>query len=366
MATQRPDQRPQRGVRSEELGVYEMIWDCKFCGSTNLPAKTHKFCPNCGAAQDPASRRFPSDEDKRRVENYQPSGADVICKACGSLNAGNARFCIQCGASLEGAQAAATVADQVRGEGERFAAQAQRDLALERHQAEMRRVGVIKDEQPKPRTGLYLAIAVVAVLIVVGIIYVLTAQREATAVVTGHAWERIVYVEEFAPVPGSAWCDAVPFDAYGITSRREIRDYRQVPDGEDCQIRRVDNGDGTFREVRECVTRYRQEPIYDDRCYFTVNRWMDDRAVRAEGQALSPAPAWPAVTLNQCVTPGIGCEREGGRAENYYVLFRSDNLDFRCAFSQSQWQSMSIESVWKLRIGSITGVPDCDSLEPAR
>lgn len=365
MATQPPNQRPQRGVRSEELGVYEMIWDCKFCGSTNLPAKTHKFCPNCGAAQDPASRRFPSDEEKRRVENYQPTGIDVICKACSSLNPGDARFCIQCGASLEGAQAAAKAADQVRGEGENFAAQAQRDLALERHQAEMRRVGVIKDEQPKSRTGLYIGIAVVAILIVVGIIYALTAKREATAVVMGHTWERAVYVEEFAPVPASAWCEAVPADAYAVTSRSEIRDYRQVPDGEDCQVRRVDNGDGTFREVRECTTRYRQEPIYDDRCYFTVNRWTDERVARADGQALSPAPAWPALTLNQCAVIGLGCEREGGRAENYYVNFRSDDNDFRCEFSQAEWQSIRIESIWNVDIGTITGVADCGSLQPA-
>jgi hypothetical protein len=55
----------EQGRRVEDLGVYEMIWDCRFCGSSALPARSARFCPHCGAAQEPAARRFPSDEEFR-------------------------------------------------------------------------------------------------------------------------------------------------------------------------------------------------------------------------------------------------------------------------------------------------------------
>lgn len=363
MTVQPPNRRPP-GARSEELGVYEMLWDCKFCGATALPAKTHKFCPTCGAAQDPRSRRFPADDEKRAVTDYVPAGADVICKACGGLNAGNAKFCKQCGASLEGAEAAALTADQVRGEGETFAAQAQRDLSAERHAAEMRRVGVVKDEKKQGGFPWWIAAVVLVIAIVGGIIWALTAERDAVAIVTGHTWERAVYVEEFSAVPDAAWCEAVPPGAYSVSSRREIRDYNRVPDGEDCQIRRRDNGDGTFREVRECTPLFREEPIYDDRCYFTINRWTDERVARAQGAALSPAPAWPVVDLDTCSSARLGCERESGRAENYYLQLRSDDQDFRCEVTAATWSATRIEAAFTLQIGTITGVPDCASLTP--
>ena len=48
--------------------TYEMLWNCQFCGTKKLLAKTHKHCPNCGGAQDPRWRFFPSDAEKVAVE----------------------------------------------------------------------------------------------------------------------------------------------------------------------------------------------------------------------------------------------------------------------------------------------------------
>lgn len=359
----RPDSQP--ADRSEDLGVYEMLWDCKFCGGTGLPAKTHRFCPTCGAVQDPASRRFPSDDEKRAVTAYVQRGADVICKACTTLNAGDSQFCLQCGASLEGAALASTVGDQVRGEGEQFTAQAQRDLSAERHAAAMRQAGVTTEPKSGGISWKTVAIIGVVIAVVIGGIWALTAERDAVAIVTGHEWERAVYIEEFSAVSDAAWCEQVPTGAYSVSSRREVRDYTRVPDGEDCRVRRVDNGDGTFREVRECTTRYREEPIYDDRCYFTINRWTNERVAQADGAALSPAPAWPNPALQTCPTTQLGCERESGRAENYYLTLRSDQRDFRCAVTQAIWQNTRMEASFNIQIGAITNIPDCDSLAPA-
>jgi len=227
----------------------------------------------------------------------------------------------------------------------------------------MRRVGVTKDEKaggfPK-----WIVAVVVGIALIGGIIWALTAERDAVAVVTGHTWERAIYVEEFAAVPDAAWCEAVPPGAYSVSSRHEIRTYNRVPDGEDCQIRRRDNGDGTFREVRECTPLFREEPVYDDRCYFTINRWTDARVAQAQGAALSPAPAWPVVDLETCGSARLGCERESGRAETYYLELRSDEQTFRCEVPVSTWSATRIETAFTLQIGTLTGVPNCGSLTP--
>jgi rubrerythrin len=353
-----------RGRRIEELGTYEMIWDCKFCGSTNLPAKTHKFCPNCGAAQDPATRRFPSDEEKRAVENYVRKGADLICRACSTPNASDNQFCMQCGAPLDQAERAATVGDQVRAENDRFEAQAVRDLSQERFEAEMRRVGVIKDGAKK-RSLLPFILIGIAIIVCIGVIIALTAERQSTAIVTGHRWERTIAVEQFSSVRDSAWDEQVPPDAYNLTCRQEQRSTRRVQDGEDCQIRRIDNGDGTFSERRECVPTYREEPVYDQRCSYTVDRWVESREARAEGASLASSPAWPNPNLQSCTTTRLGCEREGGRSERYILILRSDNNTYECGVSQQMWETARVESSWTLDVGVVTGQPDCASLQPA-
>src|SRR5690606_36771356 len=107
-----------------------------------------------------------------------------------------------------------------------------------------------------------------------------------------------------------------------ITQRREQRDTRQVPDGEECTTRRVDNGDGTCSERRTCRTVYRSEPIYDQRCYFTVDRWGYERSVTTSGASLNEAPFWPQACLARTGSC-IGCEREGERVEEYHVILHS-------------------------------------------
>src|SRR4029077_20953660 len=34
--------------REESQGFYEMLWDCQFCDTRGLLAKSQRFCANCG------------------------------------------------------------------------------------------------------------------------------------------------------------------------------------------------------------------------------------------------------------------------------------------------------------------------------
>ncbi|MDQ7024021.1 MAG: zinc ribbon domain-containing protein, partial [Anaerolineae bacterium] len=77
--------------------TYEMLWDCQFCGTKRNLGLTHRFCPNCGAPQNPDARYYPSDEDKIEVRDHEYVGVDVTCPACGELNSAAAEFCGQCG-----------------------------------------------------------------------------------------------------------------------------------------------------------------------------------------------------------------------------------------------------------------------------
>jgi ribosomal protein L37E len=351
--------------RIRDLGTYEMIWDCKFCGATALPARTHRFCPTCGAAQDTDTRRFPSDAEKRAIEDYVPKGEDRICGACGKPNDADATYCVQCGAPLENAARAQTVGDQVRGPGEQFGEGAQRDIAKE----QMARDLGTQTPQMAAKKGFpwaMLAIGVVAILLCIGVIVALTWTRPTNVFVSGHSWQREIRIESFLPREDSAWCDQLPGDAYGVSSRREQRDTRRVPDGETCQVRRIDNGDGSFTEREECQTTYRDEPIYDDRCYYTINRWDYARSITTQGMSMAQMPSWGSVQLARSNLQGVGGEREAGRSEDYVLRLRGDGgAEYECPVDFETWGSASEESVWTLAVGAVTGAPDCATLQRA-
>lgn len=115
------DQRPP-DAREEDLGTYQMLWDCSYCGAPKLLARDHKHCPNCGGAQDPSWRYFPADEDKVKVEDHVYVGKDVICAACEAPNAAHAAYCSACGAELDGSKQVRLRGEQAAAEGEGFAA----------------------------------------------------------------------------------------------------------------------------------------------------------------------------------------------------------------------------------------------------
>ena len=107
--------------------VYEMLWDCEYCGTKGNLGLTHRFCPNCGAPQNPDSRYYPSDEEKVEVHDHRYVGVDVTCPACNELNSAAAEFCGQCGSPLTEGAKARTLEAQVRHEGERFESSGSRD-----------------------------------------------------------------------------------------------------------------------------------------------------------------------------------------------------------------------------------------------
>lgn len=341
-------------------GVYEMLWDCKFCGTKKLLGKTHKFCPVCGAQQDATWRYYPSDDEKVAVKDHKFVGADKVCPNCSSLNTADAEFCTRCGApqsaaSSVKAMAARQAAGTIGTPGVSFLTE---DLDA-RQMAE--KYGPPKQTQAKARPKwLPYAIGAVVIGIVAFALFAIFAKRDESGYVSAFDWERTIDVERYSAVSGSQICPA-PADAYNVTRNYEQVGTRQVPDGESCTSRQVDQGDGTFRSEQVCTTKYRSEPVYDYVCYYTVNRWGYSRTSRAEGDK-SAAPVWPATNVSGCLT--LGCEREGTRREHYRVTITGDNdRTYTCDLPFETWQDTALESTFTFKVRIIGGGIDCSTLQ---
>lgn len=346
----------------ESSNVYEMFWDCDYCGTTKLLGKTHRFCPNCGSPQDPNRRYFPSDEEKVAVQNHVFVGVDKVCDSCGNLNSGNSSFCARCGAPLEGTKGVTIQKERVKRDGEAFETEdLQARINLERDAA----VGRVPAQAKKRGRFNLPLIAIVGTLIVICgfAAFALFWTRSETVSVSGHRWEREIRIAELKRETDRSDCGSVPNGAYDIDRRREQVDTRRVPDGETCENVQVDQGDGTFRQERRCETTYRDEPVYGDVCYYSINRWSYERSAELEG-GLQDERVWPEAGITSSSTCNrLGCEREQDREERLYLVFGSGEDTFECEVEQSLWENTKIEDTFTIKVGVVTGNAECDSLK---
>ena len=352
--------------------VYEMLWDCRFCGTKKLLGLTHRHCPNCGGPQNADERYFPSDAEKVPAKSHEYYGTDVRCAHCGVANSRNSKHCAGCGAPLERAPEVSRRDDQVDATGQGFAADTKKtprdtNAAPNRDESEGAAEGLVGAPEPRAKasTGVRTAVragCLIVVVLVLLAIALLLWKKPGGVEVVGHTWKRVIDVERYGPVSESAWCDQMPFAARSVRHAREVRSHERIADGQDCHMRRVDRGNGTFSESQECEPRYRDEPVYSDRCYFTVDRWTKARSASAEGSSLNDAPRWPATSLSQSGSCE-GCEREGSRHETYTVVFRDEGAhEHPCDFDQQRWASFADGSRWKGAMGVVGGGLDCGSV----
>lgn len=374
------------GTRIETTGVFEMLWDCEFCGSKKLLGVTHRFCPNCGSPQNADKRYFPKPGEEIALENHIYHGVDWICPSCSQPNSANANFCGSCGTDKTGAKAsnlredpgkAAPSASEGRGVVDGFQA---RDLTQERFDADMQRIQQAEKLAARNRPvfwglrrkelGIIGIIAFLMTSIVAGV-FAFTYKKSEDLVVAEHQWERIIHLEEFKEVSETQDCIYIPNDAR-VTRRFNETRTRRVPDGEtcreECTTQRVDQGDGSFRSERVCrdvcTTKYRDETYTIEVCAYTVDRWKDGRDVKASGKGTSPAPEWPEYTLaSGSGSRHLGQEREDEREENYVlVLERKDGEEAKCEYDEmSIWNRFTDGEAVRMSF-NILGKPVCDTL----
>lgn len=326
-----------------DVPVYEMFWDCEYCGADKLLGKTHRHCPQCGAAQDPSSRYFPPEEEKVAVQDHVYFGADWKCASCDTPNSNASAFCGNCGTPKDGAKKVGLA-----------------------HEKEAPPAPPPAPEEPKKSGGgggrgmlIFGCLGAVVLGFVVLCGLATFWNRTDAATVTSHTWSRSVQIQEYKSVSETDWCDEMPSGAEDVRTTQKQRDTKKVPDGEDCETKNVDNGDGTFRQEEECTTRYREEPIMDDWCSYTVAKWADLREATADGDGLSPV--WPQTQLKTCSSPRLGCQREGTRSESYTLKLKgSDGDALSCTLSESAWRNARDGQQIEVSINMLTGAASCD------
>ncbi|MEM6994707.1 MAG: zinc ribbon domain-containing protein [Myxococcota bacterium] len=358
-------------MRVDDDGTYEMLWDCPRCGTDKLLGVSHRHCPACGAPQDPTQRYYPSEEDKVAVENHVYFGADVACPGCDTPNAANATFCVGCGMPLSGAgKEVVGRSDQLEQAGgfvgETVGA-AKQEVRDRRDAQVASALGKTAPEKKPMSTGLKIALIAIPIVVVVStLVYVLAFWKRQTSIeVEGHRWTRTIAIERYDKVTESAWCDSMPRGAKKLSSSKEKRSTKKVKDGEECKKRRKDNKDGTFKQVRECKPKFKEEPVYDNKCKYTIDKWKTVRTEKAEGQSRSPAPAWPAFKLvkeGKCK----GCERVGDKSATYEILFVDPKASetHECEVDEATWNATEVGSAWVAEVGVVSTSLDCDSFKP--
>ncbi len=331
--------------------TYEMMWDCEFCGTTKLLGLTHRFCAECGAPQNPAKRYFPPDHEKVAVQDHKYAGADVMCPSCQHAMSAAVKCCTNCGGPLQGGAQAARLGDQIVGPPTMPGQMPMGQPPMGQPPMGQPPMGQMPMVAPAPQKkgmpGWIWAVIGVVALAIVAVLVLRFVWKEKTGVeVTGHTWTRTIAIERFDTFRESGNCSSVPSGAK-VTKRTKGQ--------EKCQTRKIDNGDGTFKEKRECQT----EP---DRCDYEVQKWKEARTVKEQGD-LDDEPRWPRVDLKRkgkCV----GCEREGSRNETYTVLFKElgSGEKMSCNYSASEWKSYKVGSTWDAEKHGLGGDLVCDSL----
>jgi hypothetical protein len=345
--------------RTEDLGTYEMLWDCPYCGSEKLLGLTQRHCPGCGSAQDPERRYFPSDEDKVTVEDHRFVGADQVCPSCDTPNGAEAEFCGNCGTPLSDAAAAKTRKDIEHEVG----ADVTDSAKAARDEFRGGKAPPPPPEPPKKKGGagkfvVILGLLAVALCVCGG---VLTFWKEDVSLtVAGHSWERTIEVEKYDLVSDSDWKEDVPKGAKDVSCKKEKRSTKKVKDGETCKTVKKDQGDGSFKEVKECKPKYKEEPVYDQKCNYKIEKWSKANKEKASGKTKSGVK-WPKVKSGGS---GRGASREGKRTESYTVnLKESGSKVHECNMDQKRWAKLDKGDKVKGRKSKLTGGLDCGSVK---
>lgn len=400
------------GTTHYRKGTFQMLWDCPQCGRRKNLGVDHRHCPGCGQVQEENMRYFPK-PGERVPTKFRGRSPDLECDHCGTPNSSSDNNCINCGASLAGTKQVHVRPSIPEHQGEtgddakrdwdvrkarrraaqvahlRPSAQKARERARARGQRPARSSSTSYDDPDLeedfhvPRFQFDRRHAVGGVLLAV-FAFVMTCvfwKKDVVVEVQGHTWERRIAVERYASYHDEEWCSSMPGDAYSVSRRSEVHHHDRVPDGEECHIepgsctetcRNVDNGNGSFsvdctksctpdREV--CNTKYRDEPVYRDKCSYTVDRWRTNRHATASGSGTSPAPSWPDPEFEQCSGTRIGCERLGDRDATYTVHFVAPSEAFACEYGHDEWQAYEPGSKRVARVGVVWARIGCESMK---
>lgn len=297
--------------------LVEGIWDCPYCDAKGIGG-LRKYCPNCGHPQDKGTK-FRVGEEKRYLTEDESKevgkGPDWACEYCDSMNRASFKFCASCGAPRDGENK-----DYFQ-------------LREAEKQKELKQKEAMAEKEPQPKFTKKRFILIAAFLALMFFIVNAFMPKDYSGEIAAKSWDRSIEIEKYTTVEESDW--SIPSGGRQLYTKREIRTYNQVFDHYETRTKEVpyqvedgydtsytDNGDGTFTEHQTPKYRteyrteeyeeaiYRQEPVYDTKYYYEIDKWIHDRDVTSEGKA--DEPYWPELKLTDK-------EREGKKLEKYVL-----------------------------------------------
>jgi hypothetical protein len=320
--------------------IIEGTWNCSSCGTKGILAR-HKKCPHCNNPRELTGNESEFDfagtdavtgkslgegvTDEKALE-LANAGADWFCAYCGASNRGDLEICKNCRAERS------TDAKALREEA---------DPSLPPEQP------LLQQAPPKKRGALFkVGMAMLGGLFLCcggTIVYSVWSSmtHDTTGQVVSTDWKRAVSQERFTPVTLEGWADELrsqpsrmPVNGTGeVAGTQNIRGCvsrqkttRRVPDGtervcstktrqkacgteERCHTR--NKGNGFKEEVCEDVTkycsesyedcrnetRYRNEPVYAQKCSYDTYQWKEVTRRELSGGDGEP-PRWPELSVS--------------------------------------------------------------------
>lgn len=311
-------------------------WKCPYCGET--VRADHKDCTKCGTSI-PNDVKFFMDTSKpieyvdKEDENDE---ANWLCSYCRCQNPAKNTVCENCGAKRETAKGTYEVPKP----------------------KPQKRTSI---SMPKKNHAVWFLLAALLLIGIACVWYFAPVTREGEVV--GFEWERSIAVEQYQKCRESDW--TVPGGGSVVSSNREIRSYRKVLDHYEYKTKRVskrvqdgysveykDLGNGQFKEVRKPKYKtvyenqkvrepvYRQEPIYDTKYYYDIDRWKVVSNLRTRGEDQSPQ--WAETDLAKSVqSPKYGDKRQGARTETYWVVIKSESgSENKIEYQYDKWKDL--------------------------
>ncbi|WP_224367762.1 hypothetical protein [Hyalangium versicolor] len=341
---------------AKRIRIIEGTWDCTSCDTKGILAR-HKKCPQCGNPRELTGKESEFEfggTDAKTGKSLREGVTDE--KALELAHAGVDWFCAYCGASNRGDQ---EICKNCRAERSTDA------KALE-EEADPRRPPENRPPPAPKKRGTFakvmLALGGIFSLCCFGTIaygFWSSIPHDTTGQVVSTEWKRTVFQERFVPVTLEGWADELhpqsprmPVNGSGeVAGVQNIRgcasrqrSTRKVADGtervcstktrkkacgteEKCHTRNKGNGfkeevcedvtkycDESYEDCRN-ETRYRNEPVYAQKCSYDTYQWKEVTHREASGKNAEP-PRWPDLS--------VSAEDRLRREEQYVVNLEYD------------------------------------------
>ena len=319
-------------------------WDCPSCGSTGIPGTTYD-CPNCGRQRGKETKFYMKAGKVEYVPGHKVVGADWYCEYCGALNTAARTTCENCGAP------------KAESKDDYFSLKEQKPKPAP--SPVQNNIQASPDQNKKIPIWMWIVLGLVVSVILSNVLSAwFNKPRDYTFDVQEMTWENSIEIEDYRTFRESDW--NLPSGARLAYTASEIRSYesvldhyesvtksRTVQDGGHYETSYSDNGDGTFTEhetyVPDYTTEYyeedepvyRQEPIYDTKYYYDIDRWTYEKTETASGNDKNPY--WPTLNLSDK-------EREAGRESKYTM---SGTLHYKSfGKDKEEQQTYEIQESW--------------------